>query len=244
MANKKRLKFGWKSLWKFIKITVLTMFLSSLVYIFICKWVYPPITITQMTNSIHFGIYQESVPWKQISYNVKLAALASEDQTFLEHGGFDWDAIERSLKPPKKGRKAKHPPGFGASTISQQVAKNVFLWQGTGWTRYVRKVPEMYFTKMIEWFWGKQRIMEVYLNVIEMGPGIFGIEAAAQSNFNKHASQLSEEQAAKIVACFPNPKRFFVTHPISKRVIWRYPQIIREMNNLRDDEDVADFLKQ
>ena len=243
MATKKRKKFSLKTLWRFIKITILTMFLSSLVYIIICKWFFPPITITQITFSLEYGIYKEYVPWNQISNNVKLAAIASEDQTFLDHGGFDWDAIERSLKPPKKGRKAKHPPGFGASTISQQVAKNVFLWQGTGWTRYLRKIPEMYFTKMIEWIWGKQRIMEVYLNVIEMGPGVYGIEASAQSNFNKHASQLTEEQAAKIVACFPNPKKFFVVHPQTRRISWRYPQILREMNHLRDDEDIVDFLK-
>ena len=102
----------------------------------------------------------------------------------------------------------------------------------------------MYFTKMIEWIWGKKRIMEVYLNVIEMGSGIYGIEAAAQSNFGKSAAHLSAEQAAQIVACFPNPKKFFVVHPQTKRVAWRYPQIIREMNNLRGDEDIDDFLKQ
>ncbi|MEI6184830.1 MAG: monofunctional biosynthetic peptidoglycan transglycosylase [Bacteroidota bacterium] len=232
-----------KKLWKIIKVTFLTMFLSSLVYIIIGKWVIPPTTITQMVDSYKYGIYQENVSWNHISSNVKLAAIASEDQLFLEHSGFDWNAIEKSLKPPKKGRKSKRPPGSGASTISQQVAKNVFLWQGTGWTRYFRKLPEMYFTKMIELVWGKKRIMEVYLNVIEMGPGIYGIEAAAQSNFNKKASQLNAEQAAQIVACFPNPKKFFVVHPQSRRVAWRYPQIIREMNNLRDDEDIDDFLK-
>lgn len=232
-----------KKLWRIAKITMLTMFVSSLVYIIICKWVFPPITITQITDSYAFGIYQENVGWKHISNNAKLAAIASEDQLFLEHSGFDWNAIEKSLKPPKKGRKSKRPPGFGASTITQQVAKNVFLWQGSGWTRYLRKIPEMYFTKMIEWIWGKQRIMEVYLNVIEMGPGVYGIEAAAQSNFGRSAAQLNAEQAAQIVACFPNPKKFLVTHPQTKRVAWRYPQILREMNNLRDDEDIVDFLK-
>jgi len=242
MIKNIRLRKAWRFCWKWVKIALVTMFLSSLVYIIVCKWVFPPITVTQMSNTIKYGIYKEYVPWNQISNNVKLAALASEDQTFLDHSGLDWDAIEKSLRPPKKGRKQKHPAGAGASTISQQVAKNVFLWQGTGWTRYLRKIPEVYFTKMIEWIWGKQRIMEVYLNVIEMGPGVFGIEAAAESNFNKHASQLTETQAAQIIACLPNPKKFFVVHPQSRRVAWRYPQILREMNNLRDDEDIDDFL--
>ena len=238
MAIKNRIK----SIWKFIKITCIVMFLSSLVYIIICKWVFPPITITQIDNRFSYGLSRNYVPWNRISNNVKLAALSSEDQTFMDHSGFDWDAIEKSLKP-RKGKKKKLPPGAGASTISQQVAKNVFLWQGSGWTRYLRKIPEMYFTKMIEWTWGKKRILEVYLNVIEMGPGVFGIEAAAEHNFGKHASELTREQAAQIVACFPNPKKFSVVHPQSRRVAWRYPQVLREINNVEDDDDIMDMLK-
>ncbi|MEI6882572.1 MAG: transglycosylase domain-containing protein, partial [Bacteroidota bacterium] len=127
-------------------------------------------------------------------------------------------------------------------TITQQVAKNVFLWQGGGVTRYVRKVPEIYFTKMIEWVWGKRRILEVYLNTIEMGKGIFGIEAAAQTYFHKSAKNLSREEAAKIIACLPNPKVFTVV-PVSNRVSWRYKQILREMHNIEDDEDVLEIIK-
>ena len=153
MIKNTRLRKAWKFCWRWVKIALVTMFLSSLVYIVICKWVFPPITVTQISNTIKYGIYKEYVPWNQISNNVKLAALASEDQTFLDHSGLDWDAIEKSLRPPKKGRKQKHPAGAGASTISQQVAKNVFLWQGTGWTRYLRKIPEVYFTKTIEWMY-------------------------------------------------------------------------------------------
>ena len=132
--------------------------------------------------------------------------------------------------------------GGGASTITQQVAKNVFLWQGGGITKYIRKVPEIYFTKMIEWFWGKKRILEVYLNTIEMGPGIFGIEAASQKYFGKSAKKLSRAEAAMIIACLPNPKKFSVK-PMSNRVTWRYPQIMREMNNLEDDEDIISLIK-
>ena len=202
----------------------------------------PPITITQISNSFGYGLKRDYVSWNEISPNIKLAAIASEDQSFLDHGGFDWDAIEKSLKPKKKGKKTKIPLGGGASTLTQQVAKNVFLWQGGGVTRYIRKVPEMYFTKMIEWVWGKKRILEVYLNVIEMGPGIFGIEAAAQKYFGKTARNLSRTEAAMIIACLPNPKRFSV-QPISMRVGWRYPQILREMNNIEDDEDIRALIK-
>lgn len=173
-----------------------------------------------------------------------LAAIASEDQTFPDHNGFDWDAIKKSFNPPKKkkNKKTKIPLGGAASTISQQTAKNVFLWQGSGVTKYIRKIPEFYFTGLIELCWGKKRILEVYLNTIEMGPGIFGIEAAAQQYFHKHAKDLSREEAAKIIACLPNPKKFSVT-PISGRVAWRYPQILREMNNIEDDEDVLAIIK-
>lgn len=202
----------------------------------------PPITITQISNSFSYGLKRDYVSWNEINYNVKLAAIASEDQAFPDHGGFDWDAIEKSLKPKKKNKKTKIPLGGGASTITQQVAKNVFLWQGGGITRYVRKVPEIYFTKMIEWVWGKRRILEVYLNTIEMGKGIFGIEAAAQSYFHKSAKNLTREEAAKIIACLPNPKIFTVV-PMSNRVSWRYPQILREMHNIEDDEDVQEIIK-
>lgn len=202
----------------------------------------PPITITQISNSISYGLKRDYVSYDEISLNAKLAAIASEDQAFPDHGGFDWDAIEKSLKPKKKRKKTKIPLGGGASTITQQVAKNIFLWQGSGVSRYIRKLPEMYFTKMIEWIWGKDRILDVYLNTIEMGEGIFGIEAAAQHYFNTKAKNLSREEAAKIIACLPNPKKFTVV-PLSRRVAWRYPQILREMNNLSDDEDIIALIK-
>lgn len=228
--------------WWYTKRILLWGFVSSFLYIIICRWVMPPITITQISNSFGYGLKRDYVSGKEISRNAKLAAIASEDQAFPDHGGFDWDAIEKSLKPKKKGKKTRIPLGGGASTITQQVAKNVFLWQGGGITRYIRKVPEMYFTKMIEWIWGKNRILEVYLNTIEMGPGIFGIEAAAQKYFGKKAKNLSRAEAAMIIACLPNPKRFTVK-PMSRRVSWRYPQILQQMNNIEDDEDVLALLK-
>ncbi len=220
----------------------LYLFLSSLVYVLITKFIEPPITITQITNAFGLGLKRDYVAWDKMSYNIKLAAMASEDQAFKDHMGFDWDAIEKSLRPKKKNKKSKIPIGGGASTISQQVAKNVFLWQGGRYDKYIRKIPEVYFTFLIELIWGKQRILEVYLNVIETGPGCFGVEAAAQHYFKKSAKNLTRSEAAMIVAGFPNPKKF-TARPMTRRVAWRYPQILREMNNIETDEDVAALLK-
>ncbi|WP_439504749.1 monofunctional biosynthetic peptidoglycan transglycosylase [Sediminibacterium sp.] len=231
-----------RKIMRFIGKWLLILFFSSLLYTIICIWLMPPITITQVSNSFSYGLKRDYISWNKISNNVKLAAIASEDQAFPDHSGFDWDAIEKSLKPKKKGKKTKIPLGGGASTITQQTAKNVFLWQGGSITKFVRKVPELYFTKLIEWVWGKERILEVYLNVIEMGPGIFGIQAAANHYFNKDASKLTRSEAAMIIACLPNPKKFTVK-PMSRRVGWRYPQILKQMNNLAGDEDVQALLR-
>ena len=238
MTTKKRSVFV-RAL-RFIGRFILVLFLSSSLYLILCIWVFPPITITQLGGLLGgYGLQRDYVSMDQISPNVKLAAMASEDQLFPEHDGFDWKAIDKSLNGPKKKR---HPAGGAASTISQQTAKNVFLWQGSGIGRYIRKVPEFYFTKLIELAWGKKRIMEVYLNVIEMGPGVFGIEAASKRYFHKSAKNLSRAEAAMIIACLPNPKRFTVK-PASSWVRWRYPHIMEQMNNLEGDEDVQKLLK-
>jgi len=164
-----------------------------------------------------------------MSENAKLAVIASEDQLFADHNGFDFKSIEKAMKHNSKS-KSLH----GASTISQQTAKNVFLWQGRSW---FRKALETYFTFMIELIWGKKRILEVYMNVAEMGNGIFGIEAAAQNNFKKPALRLSEQEAAMIAACLPNPKKYTI-RPLSRPVAIRYPWIVRQLNNLSGDEDL------
>ncbi|BDQ12856.1 monofunctional biosynthetic peptidoglycan transglycosylase [Sediminibacterium sp. TEGAF015] len=231
-----------KKIWKKTKRILLILFLSSLLYTILCRWVMPPVTITQIANAFGYGLKRDYVSWNQINYSVKLAAIASEDQAYPDHSGFDWDAIEKSLKPKKKNKKTKIPLGGGASTITQQTAKNVFLWQGGSITKFIRKIPELYFTKLIEWIWGKERILEVYLNVIEMGPGIFGIQAAAKHYFNKDASKLTRAEAAMIIASLPNPKKFLVK-PISRRVSWRYPQILKQMNNIEGDEDIKSLLR-
>lgn len=213
----------------------LILFVAQLLYIVLLRWVNPPITTTQLASWLSGnGMSRDYVSREKISPEAKLAVMASEDQLFPDHNGFDWKSIESVLK--NKGKKAKRLRG--ASTISQQVAKNVFLWQGRSW---VRKGLEVYFTFMIELVWGKKRILEVYLNVAEMGPGIFGIEAAARKYFRKPAEKLNRTQAAMIAACLPNPKKYKVNPP-SPYINRRYPWIITQMSNLEGDEDVENLL--
>ena len=147
-----------------------------------------------------YRLYKDWVPFEEISPNLTKAVIASEDQKFMTHWGFDLEALEKAYKRNQKGKKRK----LGGSTISMQTAKNVYLWQGRN---LVRKGLEAYFTVLIEALWSKKKILEVYLNVIEMGPGIYGAEAAAQAWFGKPASKLSKREAARIAACLPDPRR-------------------------------------
>lgn len=156
-----------------------------------------------------------------ISKNLSLAVICSEDQNFIHHFGFDFKAIERSIAAARKGTKRLR----GASTISQQTAKNVFLWPGRSW---VRKGLEVYFTVLIEIAWSKERILEVYLNSIEMGNGIYGAEAAAQHYFKKNAKNLSRTQAAALAAVLPNPREYRA-HPPSHYIRGRIEWIISQM---------------
>jgi len=169
-----------------------------------------------------------------ISPYAKLAVIASEDQLFSDHDGFDFKSMEKAMKHNQKS-KSLH----GASTISQQVAKNVFLWQGRSW---IRKAMEAYFTFMIESLWGKKRILQMYLNVSEMGKGVFGIDAAALHYFNKRAKTLTRSESAMIAGCLPNPKLFTIK-PLSKHVAARYPWIINQMYHLQDDPDIIKLLQ-
>src|SRR5215216_5959760 len=170
-------------IWTWIKKMFIVLFLLQLFYIIVLKWMDPPFTLTQLYSLISGdGLKRDYVDNDEISYNMKLAVVSSEDQIFPDHSGFDWKSIEKAMSYNKR----KPNRIRGASTISQQVAKNVFLWQGRDW---IRKGLEIYFTKMIEWIWGKKRILEVYLNVIEMGKGIFGIEAASRKYYKKSAKQ-------------------------------------------------------
>ena len=225
-----RTKGLFPRLWRFIKRLFIVLFMAQLVYIFLLKWINPPITITQFLSWVSgHGLKRDYINRRNISVNTKLAVIASEDQLFPDHNGFDFKSIEKAMKHNQKS-KSLH----GASTISQQTAKNVFLWQGRSW---MRKGLEAYFTFMIEKIWGKKRILEVYINVVEMGDGIFGIEKAAQRYFKKHALNLSRQEAAMIAACLPNPRRYSV-RPVSKYVSVRSGWVLRQMNNLQSDPDI------
>ncbi len=231
----------FKKIWYFTKRIFLIAFVTSFLYLLLCKWVMPPVTFTQTGSIIDgYGLKRDYVTWDQISLNVKLAAIAAEDQLFTEHDGFDWTSIQKSLDADPES--SKRPAGAAASTISQQTSKNVFLWQGDGITRYFRKVPEFYFTQLTEWIWGKKRILEVYLNVIEMGKGVFGIEAAAQQYFHKPAKNLTRTEAAQIIACLPNPKVYTVK-PQSRYVANRSQWILRQMRNLESDPNIEKLIK-
>ncbi len=169
------------------------------------------------------GEYKSShdwVPLADISLNMQKAVIASEDGTFLNHNGFDFKAMQLAAKNNSKGKKLK-----GGSTISQQTAKNVFLWQGRS---YLRKGLEAYFTFLIELIWGKERIMEVYLNSIEMGDGVYGIEAATQYWYNKPSKSLTKREAAGIAAILPNPRKFKANHS-TNYIETRKTKIVRRM---------------
>jgi len=182
--------FKWL-LW-FIAISVLWVLLYAVVP--------PPVTFTMLADSN--GITKDWTSLSAIDRNMVRAVIAAEDGKFCSHNGFDTEAIEQAIERNAKGKRMR-----GGSTISQQTAKNVFLWQGSGWTRYVRKVPEVWFTFLIENIWGKRRIMEVYLNVAETGIGTYGVEAGAQRYFKHGAGKLTPAEAARIAAILPLPKK-------------------------------------
>ncbi|MVT42466.1 monofunctional biosynthetic peptidoglycan transglycosylase [Chitinophaga oryziterrae] len=221
--------------WRRLKRVLLVMFIAHLLYLILLRWVNPPITITMISN--WFGLlgtdkkfHKTWADYDEISQHSKLAVLASEDQLFPDHNGFDFKSIEKAMKHNQKSKKIR-----GASTISQQVAKNVFLWQGRSW---LRKGLEVYFTFMIEKLWGKQRILEMYLNVAQMGDGIYGIEAASQQYYQKSAASLNREQAAMIAACLPNPVKYTVSPP-ARITAWRQRRILQQMRFLAGDPDIS-----
>ncbi len=211
-------------------------YISSTLYLLLGIIFNPLITLTQVGSILQgYGLSRDYVSYDDMGPNIKLAVIASEDQQFPDHDGFDIKAIKIAMKYNKR-----HPDKVrGASTISQQVAKNVFLYQGGG---FLRKGIEVFFTFSIEGIWTKRTILERYLNVAEMGPGIFGVQAAAKKYFNKNAKDLTAAEAAQIAACLPNPKRLTVK-PLSNYVASRYGSIVRQMGNLAGDPDVQEIIK-
>ena len=215
---------------------VFTAYILAFFY-FLAGFIFnPPITLTQVGSLLQGnGLSRDYISYDEMGANIKLAVIASEDQLFPDHDGFDLKAIKRAIKYNQR-----HPNKVrGASTISQQTAKNIFLWQGRS---RLRKGLEMFFTFTIETGWTKRTILERYLNIAEMGRGIFGVQAAAKKYFNKDAIDLTMAEAAQIAACLPNPKLFTVK-PLSRYVAGRYDNIMRQMGNLVGDADVQAIIK-
>ncbi len=188
--------------------------------------VVPPFTSAFMIASDAPEVRYDWVPWQRIAPVAGLAMVAAEDQKFPEHWGFDFEAIDKALDHNKRSRRMR-----GASTISQQTAKNLFLWSGRS---YARKGLEVGYTLLIETFWPKRRVLEMYLNVAQFGPGVYGVEAAAQTYFRKPAARLSRSEAALLAAVLPNPVRLRVDRP-SAYVLERANQIEGQMQALGSD---------
>lgn len=223
---------------------VLGFVILSVVSVIVFRWVPVPITPLMVIRSVEqkmdgkkMKMEHDWVPLEKISPKLQLAVVCSEDQNYLKHFGFDWGAIEKAMKENEEGKRVR-----GASTITQQTAKNVFLWPGRS---YVRKLFEVWFTVLIEIFWSKERIMEVYLNSIEMGDGVYGAEAAAQHWYKKKAIKLTKDDAAGIAAVLPNPRKYRANPPtnyIIKRKVWIKQQMNYwgnklDYNKYKDDDE-------
>jgi monofunctional glycosyltransferase len=221
----------WKTKIKwFLLKTFLWFFGISIAFVVLFKFVpvpFTPLMVIRYFENVadgkenHFNHNWE--PIENISMNLQKAVIASEDGTFLKHNGFDFIALQKAYKSNERGRKIR-----GGSTISQQTAKNVFLWQGRS---YLRKGLEAYFTVLIEIIWGKKRIMEVYLNSIEMGDGVYGAYAATEYWYRRDASSLTMQQAAGIAAILPNPRKFKATSS-SSYINNRKTKIVRTMRQI------------
>ena len=219
-----------RRLQKILQWAVILFFVSSILSVVVYKWLPVPVTPLmlircgqQMSRGEHVRLRHHWVPLDSMSIYLPVAVMASEDQRFLEHNGFDFDAIGQALEERRTGKRNR-----GGSTISQQTAKNVFLWPRSSW---VRKGLETYFTVLIELCWSKQRIMEVYLNSIEMGDGIYGAEAVAQLHFGHRAIDLTRPNCELIAATLPNPLKFSSKHP-SAYMLTRQTWIMRQMRHI------------
>lgn len=240
MAERKKLNLvqNIKMLPKIILKIFLWFILLSVFSVLLFKWVNPPATSIMIQRKIEAFvswnerqmIAQEWFSYDDISKQMAIAVIAAEDQNFPFHFGFDFEQIEKAIEQHNRGRKLR-----GASTITQQVAKNLFLWEGRS---FIRKGLEAYLTVLIELLWSKERILEVYLNIIEMGDLIFGVGAASQIYFKKPPAKLTRSQAALLTATIPNPKRFSARRP-SNYVLRRQSWILGQMSSLGG----VDYLK-
>lgn len=221
---------GVKRIWIWGRNILIFLFISSVLAVVAYKFIpvyYTPLMFIRLFEQFQEGkprkLEHTWVPVSRIAQPLVQAVVASEDNLFLDHSGFDLEQIRKAREEAEKGKRIR-----GASTISQQTAKNVFLWPGKS---YFRKGIEVYFTLLIEWIWGKERIMEVYLNSIEMGDGIYGAEAVAQAHFKKPAKDLTKQEAALIAASLPNPRKFNSGKP-SPYLLKRQAKIISLMGKL------------
>lgn len=232
------MKEFFKKLWRFTWKAALWFFIISIASVILFRWIPIPVTplmlircVEQKMDGREMKLKKDWVPFEDISQNLQLAVVCSEDQNFIIHSGFDFEAIDKAMDYNSKHKKQR-----GASTISQQTAKNVFLWPGHSW---IRKGVEVYFVFLIETFWSKERIMEVYLNVIEIGEGIYGAQAASKTFFNKDAKYLTRSEASLIAAVLPNPLKFSVAKPspyIRYRQTWIMHQIANWGGTLKYEE--------
>jgi monofunctional biosynthetic peptidoglycan transglycosylase len=209
---------------RFVSWLFALVFALTVLPVILLRWVDPPTSAFMLRERISRPIQHHWVDWPQISPHAKVAVIASEDQKFPEHHGFDLESINDALEERERGRRRVR----GASTISQQVAKNLFLWPGPSW---IRKGFEAYYTVLIETLWPKRRILEVYLNIAEFGSGVFGVGAASEVYFKKRAARLSAPDAALLAAVLPNPKRLRVAAP-SRYVRSRQDWILRQMRGI------------
>ena len=216
----------------FFKYFIIIYFASSLFFVILYKFINPPVTplmiirvLEQSWSGQTIRLQHKWIDLDNMSPNLPLAVVASEDNLFMEHSGFEFESIEKAkeFNAKKQGKKMR-----GASTISQQTAKNVFLWPQRSW---VRKGLEVYFTVLIEFVWGKKRILEVYLNIIETGNGIYGAESASQKFFGKSASKISRGESALIAAILPNPLKWDPASP-TPYIRGRQQWILWNMNKI------------
>ncbi|MDO5656125.1 MAG: monofunctional biosynthetic peptidoglycan transglycosylase [Flavobacteriaceae bacterium] len=205
------------------------------IYAFVLNFIYPPITITQINSLIDgYGLQRDYISGNEIPDNALWAVVSAEDQKFATHNGFDLEGIQKAFEKNKEDEKLR-----GGSTISQQTAKNIFLWQGRSW---LRKGLETYCTFVLETVLSKRRILEIYLNIAEMGRGTFGIEAAGQYYFDKPANELNPSQTAHIIAALPSPKKYNVNPPsayITRRAKWIQAQV----QNLKDVPELRQIIE-
>lgn len=227
-SPKKSTRTKFRNLTRLLGKIILWLLTITFIWVLVLRFINPPITYLMLQRGVErkldgkeWKLEKKWINFEDLSDNLKKAAIAGEDVNFLNHWGFDFKAMENAFEKNQSSKRV-----IGGSTISQQTAKNVFLWPGRS---YVRKAFEAYFTVLIELLWGKERILEVYLNVIETGDGLYGADAAAQKYYNKSAASMSKAQAALLVAVLPNPRRWSPARPTA--YIYRKQRLI--LRNMR-----------